>query len=137
VLDISNSFDHEYFSGWGVTERISTLANNRQQRTGLHFGVVGHRNGRRAGRSVPAIGTKDSAFGARYRRVIRHRGHKKAVVAVAHAVLRAIYHVLAEGTTYRELGPDYYDRRHAERVRRRAIHLLELQGYRVVLEPAA
>jgi len=84
-----------------------------------------------------AINTKDSALRARYRRVMRHRGHNKAVVAVAHAMLRAIYHMLAAGTTYRELGADYYDRRHQERVTRRAIQLLERQGYRVVLETAA
>jgi hypothetical protein len=52
-----------------------------------------------------------------------------------HAMLRTVYHLLAEGTTYREPGADYYDRRHAERVRRRAIQLLERQGYRVILEP--
>jgi hypothetical protein len=50
-------------------------------------------------------------------------------------MLRAISHVLADGTTYRELGPDYYDRGHAERTRRRAIHLLERQGYRVSSNP--
>ena len=32
---------------------------------------------------------------------------------------------------------DYYDRRHTPRVTRRAIGLLERQGYRVVLKPAA
>jgi len=32
---------------------------------------------------------------------------------------------------------DDYDRRHAERVRRRAIQTLERQGYRVMREPAA
>jgi hypothetical protein len=52
-------------------------------------------------------------------------------------MIRTIYHLLAEGTTYREPGANYYDRRHAERVKRRAIQLLERQGYRVVLEPAA
>jgi transposase len=57
------------------------------------------------------------AFAARYRRVMRHRGHKKAVVAVAHAMLVAAYHLLARHTTYQEPGADYYDRRHAERVR--------------------
>lgn len=87
--------------------------------------------------AAAAIRTKDSALAARYRRVMRHRGHKKAVVAVAHAMLRAVYHVLADGTPYRDLGSDYYDRRHAQRVTRRAIQLLERQGYRVVLEPAA
>ena len=87
--------------------------------------------------ALGAIRTKDSALAARYRRVMRHRGHNKAVVAVAHAILRAIYHLLAEGTTYRETGADYYDRRHTQRVTRRAVQLLERQGYRVVLEPAA
>jgi transposase len=84
-----------------------------------------------------AINTQDSALRARYRRVMRHRGHNKAVVAVAHAMLRAIYHMLAQGTTYRELGADYYDRRHQQRVTRRAVELLERQGYRVVLQTAA
>src|SRR6266545_4570445 len=75
-----------------------------------------------------AIRTKDSALQARYRSVMRHRGHKKAVVAVAHAMLRAVYHLLAEGTTYREPGAAYYDRRHTHRVTRRAIQLLERPG---------
>jgi transposase len=80
---------------------------------------------------------KDSALQARFRRVLRHRGPKKAVVALAHALLRIAYHVLAHGTTYRELGADYSDRRHTQRLTRRAIRLLEGQGYRVTLEPAA
>jgi transposase len=66
-----------------------------------------------------------------------HRGHKKAVVPLAHALLTTAYHLLARQTSYRDLGSDYYDHRHAERVRNRAIHALERQGYRVILEPAA
>jgi uncharacterized protein involved in type VI secretion and phage assembly len=58
-------------------------------------------------------------------------------LAAAHAMLRVVYHLLAEGTPYREPGADYDDRRHAERVTRRAIQLLERQGYRVILERAA
>ncbi len=79
----------------------------------------------------------DSALAARYRRIMRHRGHKKAVVAVAHRMLVIAYHLLSRQTTYRELGADYFDRRHAERATRRAIQVLEHQGYRVRLEPAA
>jgi hypothetical protein len=56
---------------------------------------------------------------------------------VAHAILVTAYHLLARQTTYQDPGADYYDRRHAERVRHRAIHTLERQGYRVTLEPAA
>jgi transposase len=86
-----------------------------------------------------AGGTRSTkgTLAARYRRVMRHRGHKKAVVAVAHAMLVAAYHLLARHTTYHEPGADYYERRHAERGRHRAVQLLEHQGYRVILEPAA
>lgn len=87
--------------------------------------------------ALSATRTSKSAFAARYRRVMRHRGHKKAVIAVAHAILVTAYHLLARRTAYQDLGPDYYDRRHTERVRQRAIQTLEHQGYRVILEPAA
>ena len=81
--------------------------------------------------------SRTTAFGARYRRIARHRGHKKAVVAVAHAMLVTAYHLLDRGLDYREPGVDYFDRRHAERATRHAVRALERQGYRVVLEPAA
>ena len=87
--------------------------------------------------ALAAIRTSNSAFTARYRRIMRHRGHKKAVLAVAHAMLVTAYHLLARQTTYQELGADYFDRRHGERVTRRAVQLLERQGYRVMLERAA
>jgi transposase len=87
--------------------------------------------------ALAATRTSTTAFSARYRRIMRHRGHKKAVVAVARAILITAYHLLARGIPYREAGPDYFDRRHVERVRRHAIQTLERQGYRVVLEPAA
>jgi transposase len=71
--------------------------------------------------ALGATRTKNSAVAARYRRVLRHRGHKKAIVAVAHSLLVTAYHVLARETTYQELGADYYDRRHSERLTRRAL----------------
>jgi transposase len=87
--------------------------------------------------ALGAIRHGRGALAARYRRIMRHRGHKKAVVAVAHAMLVTVYHLLTQRTTYRELGDDYYDRRHAERATRRALETLERQGYRVTIEPAA
>jgi transposase len=94
----------------------------------------------RAGLVEAALGAtrpKNSAVAARYRRILRHRGHKKAIVAVAHNLLITAYHVLANHTTSQELGADYYDRRHTERVARRAVQALEQQGYRVTLERVA
>jgi hypothetical protein len=115
---------------------------------GNHESAGKHKSGRtrkgniwlRAALVEAALGatrTKNSAVAARYRRVRRHRGHKKAIVAVAHHLLVTAYHVLARHTTYHELGADYYDRRHTERVAHRAIQTLEQQGYRVTLERVA
>src|SRR3989442_5372260 len=54
---------------------------------------------------------KNSALPARFRRGLRHRGPKKAVVAGPPAPLPAADHVLAGHVVYRELWVDYYDRR--------------------------
>lgn len=43
---------------------------------------------------------------------------------MGHALLVTGYHLLARHTTYQDPGTDYYDHRHAERVRRRPIQTL-------------
>lgn len=87
--------------------------------------------------ALAAIRKKDGPFGARYRRVMRHRGHPKAVMAVAHALLRTIYQVMGSGQEYHNLGPDYYERRDTDRVRQRAVRTLEGLGFKVTIEAAA
>jgi len=74
-------------------------------------------------------------LGAQYHRLARRRGKKKAVVAVAHSILVIAYHILKEGTTYRELGHDYFDKRDSARLQRRLITRLESLGLRVTVEP--
>jgi len=45
------------------------------------------------------------------------------------------HHILKEGTTYRELGHDYLDKRDSARLQRRLITRLESLGLRVTVEP--
>jgi transposase len=87
--------------------------------------------------ALGAIHSKGTALQARYHRVKRHRGHKKAVVAVAHQILEIAYYVMHDEVTYDELGADYFDRRHAERAMRRHVRQLEALGFRVTIEKAA
>jgi transposase len=87
--------------------------------------------------ALGAMRTKGSALQARYHRVKRHRGHKKAVVAVGHQILEIAYYVMRDGVTYHELGADYFDRRNAERAVRRHVRQLEALGYRVTIDQAA
>jgi transposase len=63
--------------------------------------------------------------------------HETVAIAVAHAILVVVYHLLTRETIYHELGEDYYDRHHAEGATRRALDTLEREGHRVMLEPAA
>lgn len=84
-----------------------------------------------------AARTKDTALSARHRRIMRHRGYNRAVVAVGHEILVIAYHLIARGTTYRELGSSYFDRRHADRTIRRCVRTLEQLGQRVTLQPLA
>ena len=63
---------------------------------------------------------------------------KKAIVVVAHALVVIIWHILATGKPYHELGADYFTRRlDPERETRRLIAKLEALGHTVTLQPAA
>jgi transposase len=63
---------------------------------------------------------------------------KKAIVVVAHALIVIIWHILATGKPYHELGADYFTRRpDPERETRRLIAKLEALGHTVTLQPAA
>ena len=63
---------------------------------------------------------------------------KKAIVVVAHALLVIIWHVLATGKPYDELGEDYFTRRaDPERETQRLAAKLQALGHTVTLEPAA
>jgi transposase len=84
-----------------------------------------------------AARTKGTYLAAQYRRLATRRGRAKAAVAVAHSILIIAYHVLTEGTVYRDLGANYYDERDRQAVERRLVHRLQGLGYTVSLEPVA
>lgn len=51
--------------------------------------------------------------------VAGHKNHGKAIFAVAHTLIVIIWHLLNEGTTYDDLGSDYFDRRNDTEHRQR------------------
>ena len=83
-----------------------------------------------------AIKVKDSHLAAVYRRLVGRRGKQKAIMAVAHRLLVAIYHMLKDRVPYREIGTappsEQAKRKQAERMQRQLEHL----GFTVHLEPA-
>jgi transposase len=87
--------------------------------------------------AMAAIRVKDNYLAAQYKRLKPRRGHKKALGAVKHSMLCAIWHMLSTGETYRDLGSDYFTQRDPERQTRRLVAQLERLGHSVTLQPTS
>jgi transposase len=82
-----------------------------------------------------AARTKNTYLRAQYEQIKRRRGHKKAIVAVAHSILIASYHILKDDVPYNDLGGDYFARRaDPNRITKRLIAQLERLGHTVTLQ---
>jgi len=84
--------------------------------------------------AMSAIRTNDSYFQALYQRLRPRIGHGRALGAVKHAILCAIWHMLSTGELYRDLGGDYFRKRDPARQTRRLVAQLEHLGHKVTLE---
>ena len=73
---------------------------------------------------------------AKYRRIAARRGPMKAIVAVEHSMLVAIWHMLTDGTFYQDPGADYFTRLKPLRAKKRAVDQLRALGYQVELTAA-
>ena len=87
--------------------------------------------------AMAAIRVKGHYLEAQYRRLKPRRGHKRALGAVKHTMICAIWHMLSTGETYRDLGGDYFTNRDPERQTRRLIAQLERLGHTVTLTEGA
>ncbi len=76
--------------------------------------------------ALAATRTKGSYLQAQYQRLRPRIGHGRALGAVKHSILIAYWHMFTTGEIYNDLGGDYYQRRHPQRL-----------GQHVTLETAA
>jgi hypothetical protein len=79
---------------------------------------------------------KNSYFQAQYRRLAARRGKKRAIMAVAHSLLVVIYHILKTGSTYQDLGADYFDKLNKNRLVPYLVRRFKNLGFQVTLEAA-
>ena len=85
-----------------------------------------------------AARTRDTYLSARFWRLARRIGKKKAAMAIAHSILVIAWHLITDDTDYNDLGGDYYTQRNnPDRHRDRLVEQLHGLGYRVALEPVA
>jgi transposase len=84
-----------------------------------------------------ATHTKQTYLAAQYRRLVKPKGKRRALVTVGHSLLVIAYHMLSRKTSYQELGDNYFDRRNVEVQQTRLIRKLEALGVKVTIETVA
>jgi transposase len=90
------------------------------------------------GEVVAGLARTDTFLGQRYRRLVRRRGKKRAIVAVGNSVLTVVWHLLSDpNARYQDLGPGYYESRISKQRRQRDLirQLEQLTGQKVNLQP--
>jgi transposase len=86
--------------------------------------------------AISAARGKNTYLAARYRRIASRRGRKRAIVALEHSILIAIWHMLIRDAPYADLGPDHFlHRLNKARTAHRLIGQLNHLGYEVSLQP--
>jgi transposase len=84
-----------------------------------------------------ATRNKNSYLHAQFIRLRARRGPQKAIIAVAASILTAVYYLLREQSTYRELGALYFTRIDKERTAQRLARRIKELGYEVEIRKAA
>jgi hypothetical protein len=88
---------------------------------------------------VVGLSRTDTSLCRRYRRLVRRRGKKRALVAVGNSVLTIVWHLLADpDARYHDLGAAYYESKINKQRRHDLVRQLEqLTGQKVSLTTAA
>ena len=88
-------------------------------------------------RARAAVRTKDTYLSALSQRLAARHGKKRAIIAVAHAIMVSVFPMLSRNAPYHELGGNYFDARRRHYTVDRLTSRIEHLGYRVHLEPGA
>jgi len=84
-----------------------------------------------------AVKTKGSYYRDKYNRLRARRGPVRAIMAIAHKLLVAVFHMLATGEDFRKLGEGYLDQVVRKRSTAKLVQRLTNLGYDVTLVPKA
>ncbi len=132
-VDMSRFPSQAHLASWagmapGNNQSAGKRLSGRTRKGNLHLRAALVRAARSAAR------TKGTYLSALYHRLAARRGANRAAVAVGHAILVIIYHMLNKGTRYQDLGPNHFDKLNERATISRAVARLEALGYKVILE---
>jgi transposase len=85
--------------------------------------------------AMAAIKGKDSYYAAYYRRIAARRGAQRALVAVMHKIVIAIWHVLNDHVRFQDLGADFFTKRDPQRAIRQMTKQANSLGLTIRFDP--
>lgn len=133
--DMSPWPDHAHLAAWGG------LCPGNHQSAGKRK-AISARKGNPFLKSIlvqaatAAVRTKGSYYQAKFNRLSKRRGYKRAIVAIAHSMIVAIYHIIRDDRQYKELGQEWFQQRSAKSKSKSLVKQLEQLGYIVQLHQA-
>jgi len=83
-----------------------------------------------------AVKTKGSYYRDKFYRLKARRGAKRAIIAIAHRILKAVYFIIKHGERYQELGEEYLAQRSEKTQIFRLKKMAERYGYELVAKAA-
>lgn len=135
-VDMSRFPTHRHLASWAKLCPGTTESAGKRVPTGIGKGSPYLRVALTEA-AWAAARTKNTYLATLYRRLAARKGGKKAAIAVAHAILVIAYHILDDGTVYKDLGANYFDERDEEQVVRRLVQRIEKLDRKVTVEKVA
>jgi transposase len=135
-IDMTRFPSAGHFASW------AKLCPGHNESAGKRFsGATGHGNRWLRAKLVQAawaaVKVKDSYFAACFHRLAGRRGVKRAILAVAHRILVALYHILTKQEPFRDLGATYYDQRGQAQLIKRTERRFAQLGLKITVESVA
>lgn len=136
-LDMSYFPTHGHAAAWaGLSPGSNRSAGRRTRKESARHGNKYLRTAL-AQAATSAMRVKGTHFQEKYLRVQRRRGPGRAIIATAHAILVAIYHMLKAAKPYEERGPHQPTAAEKNKLASRLRRRLEGLGYEVAMTPKA
>ncbi len=135
-VDLSRWPTAAHFASWSGTCPGNRASGGKRKRAGVRRGNPWLKRSATEA-AWAASRTKQSYLGARYHQLLALKGHKRAIVALAHEILAIVYYLLTRSRDYQDLGVHYLEQRDKQAIQRRATRQLQHLGFEVQLTPAA
>jgi transposase len=130
--DVSAWENHRRFAAWGGLCPGNHESAGKRKKIGIRKGNPFLKT-TLVQAATSAVKAKGTYYQAKFVRLAKRRGYKRAVVAVAHSMLIAIYHMIRDKQQYRELGAEQFQKRSDESRTESLVKQLQSLGYAVEL----